>query len=810
MSKKGSTLIKIIVAPIILSGIMVTPTVIGGANGLNSLTKQTLAPGHISKYDGEFLHSSDDALEIHSSHYDDYYINDSYPLSDGSMLITSYDDDDDIPWEDREYGPISIYNQSKYNNNSHAKSEVPLGFSQPYIFANSIEDIRHTIPMGIDKFAFVEEYDSSNGLDPTVHYFDYSLAIASDNPLNQINAWSTGSIQLPTGLSPIAKKEYQEIIYDGTNLIGISNYENSSETRLIKLSDDNLGNWKFVEGLNDERVFGTTPPTPETPTHSNQKILDIKKLPNRDTLVLQEEQGFDTIGTLSKKAITATLIESDYNFTTELPAPTYILELDSIDTMYHESLSAEAAVISDDKVLIGINEGKVIEYNPTTNAIFSPEQVLWNSNSTVIERDPTIQIMEVLSNGDVIAYGGNDHHATLNHYNSTLEEWTYKIVPEQGSYAWSEEVDNDLDSSILEIKELEAKDLVIISGVEEGYGLFNMTTNTFEKTLNSHDVLDDKQITHITELTDTTNPKNDHYLVMGEEGHFNKLVFNNSVGNAEWSMPTLNSNVDLEVTNSATGTTNGSIKIVGGSYQDYFSIVESVQVVIDDNPVTNLDRYNPSISNDFSHEFSYSQTAKVGMFPGEYNVDIILDYETEKHDPTDTTKEVKELKALVGVDDPNTPYQVSYDSNVVNNIDQKDDPIINITNGNYIERGSGKVSKVEARVIDPNTAISSPNNEWEKVDTVNTTNKTFSHSFDNFDKNDSGYEIQIRLTYMDGTNRVEKTSNIKPTYINSFQVIFPEETISTGTIVGIAVGSIALIGLTIYGGYLFLKKGKTD
>ncbi len=198
------------------------------------------------------------------------------------------------------------------------------------------------------------------------------------------------------------------------------------------------------------------------------------------------------------------------------------------------------------------------------------------------------------------------------------------------------------------------------------------------------------------------------------------------------------------------------------------------------------------------------------MFPGEYNIEIILDYETEKHDSTNTTKEVIEFTTLVDVDDPNTPYQVSYDTNVVNSIDLKDDPIINITNGSYIERGSGIVSKAEARVTNPKTAISNPNNQWEKVDNIDTINKTFSHSFDNFNQNDNGYEVQIRLTYVDGTNRVEKTSNIKPTYINSHQVIFPEETLLTGVIVGIVVENIALIGLTILGGYFFLKSGQTE
>ncbi len=805
MSKKTSTLMKMISTPIILSGVVI-PLMMTSAIEPNNLIEQTSNPGYISNYNGEFLHSSDDSLEIHSSYYDDYYIKESFPLSDGSILIASYEEEgDDTPWEYGEYGPLSIYNQSKYNNNSHLGSEVPLGFSESHIFTNDI-DIKHIISMGIDKFAFVEEYDSLNRQDPIVHYFDYSLVTNSLNPLNEIRAWSVGSIQLPTGLPLLDKKQYEEIIYNGTNLIGISNYENSTETRLIKLTDtNNDGHWTFGESSDDEQIFGTVG---GTLMDSNQEILDIKKLPNGDTMVLQEEWSFDSNGILNKKSITSTTISDSYNFSTPLPKPTCILEVLPTNSMYDESLSAEAAIISDDKVLIGINQGKVIEYNPTDGTVSSPEQVLLNSDLTVIERDPTIEIMEVLSNDDVIAYGGNNHFATLNHYDSSTNQWTYKTGPgEMGSYDWNEEVDSDMDSSILEIKELEGEDIVMISGADEGYGLFNMKNNTFEKMMASHDVLDGNQITHITEFTDTANPKNDHYLVMGEEGYFNKLVFNDINGIPEWSVPALNSNLDLKVTNSLDGSTTGSIAIDNGGYEDYFSIMESIEVSIDDKPATDVDSFNPSLSNSFSHIFSYSPTSKTGLFPGEYNIDIILDYETEKSDPTNTTKEVKEFTTLVDIDDPNTPYEVSYNTNVVNGADEDDKPIINITNGSYIERGNGIVSKVEARVIDSNTALDNPDKGWEVVDT---TNKTFSHSFEDFDQNDDGYEVQIRLTYNDGTTRVEKTNNTKPTYISSAQVIFPKEEISTGAIIGIVIGSIALIGLTILGGYFFLKSGESD
>ncbi len=799
MSKKTATLIKIIATPIILSGVAI-PLATVSTNKQNSLIEQTSA-GHIANHNGEFLHNSDDSLEIHSSYYNDHYIKESYLLSDDSILVASYEEeDDDTPYEDGEYGPLTIYNQAKYNNNSHTGPETPLGFSQPYIFANSI-DIKYIIPMEENNFTFIEEYNSLNSGILKVHYFDYNLVWNSINPLNQTNAWSTGTIQLPTGLMPSDEKEYEEIIYDGTNLIGTINYGTSPETHLVKLTNDGLGNWTIANSLEDNKIFLTVG-IDAALTHSNQKILDIRKLLNGDTLVLQEEHSFSASEALSKKAITATVIESSYDFTGDLPTPTYILGVLPTDSMYHEQLSAEAAVISDDKVLIGINQGKVIEYNPINASGSLPEQVLWNSSPTGI--GPTIQTMEGLSNGDVIVYGGNDHQATLNHYDSTLGTWTYKT----NSYNWNEEVDNDLDSSILEIKELEAKDLVMISGVEEGYGLFNMKNNAFEKTLNSHDVLDGDKITHITEFTNPVNSQNDHYLVMGEEGHFNKLVFNDSHGIAKWSIPKLDSNLSLETTNSPDGIKSGSIKIVDGNYEDYFSIVESVKVAIDNNPATNVDSYNPRVSNTFSHQFSYSPIAKTGMFPGEYNVDVTLDYKTEKYDPNNTTKEVKKLTALIGVDDPNTPYQVSYDTNVFNDFDKKDDPIIKITNGDYLERGKGKVSKVEARVIDPNTAFSDPSKGWEKVDDVDITNKTFSHSFDKFDQNDSGYEVQIRLTYSDGTTRVEKTSNIKPTYISPHQAIFPEETLSTGMIIGIMIGSIIIIGLTIMAGHFFLKSGK--
>ncbi len=822
MKKNSTTLINILTTPILLLTIIVPTTVFlktdnnSPIENSNNITEQKSNIDYLTYYGGEFLHSTTNPLNMGGE-----YVEEVFPLSDGSILVSSYEENYRNPGEKSQL--VRIYDQSKYNNNNNNSdyySGGPIGFSPSKEVTSGYpyQGFEHIIPIGSNKFLFVEKENNNNSsqIAHTKTLDLNSVAPGESDPLNT-NVWSNGSIEFvehPVAFDALFydKNEYEALIYnDDTNLIGLTNNKFLKKTQLVKLTEEttNNGKWIIKDPTNDIKDLPTIGSGTKA-TYSNQRILDIKTLNNGDSIIIQEqwEEGYKNI---VSKSITLTTIKKDFDFANIIPEPTVIYEVKQDDDMFDVSLSAEAIEISNTEILIGTNQGKVISYNPKEGIASEPIQVLKNPDTSIpVElRNPTITTLEKLSNGDVIAIGGSNIYTTLNHFDSSENNGDGSWGE---SYDWNEKPNSDMDSTILEVKEIEGKDIVIIAGQTEGYGIFDMKTNKFEKTINSHSPIgENNQISDIVPIKDSANPKNDHYLIMGE-GYYNKLVFNDSDGIPEWNAPSFIDEDNLfKVTNSTDGSANGSIEIVDGEFNDYFSVASHPEALLDGRDII-VDEFDP-IANTISHNFSYIwdgyQGITQGLFPGEYNISI-------GHPNSDATSNAnstyEDFVISVGADDLNVPYEASYDV-VVENEEGKDS-IIKIENGSYTERGTGVVSKVEVRAIDTYEVLDYPDKAWEEVDTIDLSNKTFSHTIKkSYDDRLSNYnnEIQIRFTYNDGTSTTEKISDSKPTPFDGSKLIYSYSDNSwLWAIIGGSIGgAIVLIG-GIVGGWFFWKSKKSN